>query len=211
MPFSVSHLNVLDHPFPTDDGPGQHHPTPSGSRVTGLLTLCTFHLYHALMNKLPIALLLPVVLALVCGCSSNQKNEIPQGYLATQITDDGSKQFVYTADFPDTAKQGKRSKGNGRPGNVSGNVQGSSNRGVSGGVSVGTGGGGKGGRGGRGQQGRASLLNDALEAELKKTGYCREGYMELDRMMQPYQTFIKGECVETATVKDREAFPNQLE
>ena len=35
--------------------------------------------------------------------------------------------------------------------------------------------------------------------------------MELDRMMQPSQTFIKGECVETASVKDREAFPNQLE
>lgn len=167
------------------------------------------------MNKLPIKLLIPVVLVFVCGCSSNQKNDTPQGYLATQITDDGSKQFVYTMDLPDTAGQGKRGKGNGRPGNVAGNVQGSSNRGVSGGVTVGTGGGSKGGskggRGGRGQQGKAALLNDALEAELKKTGYCRKGFMELDRMMQPSQTFIKGECVETASVNDREEFPNQLE
>ena len=163
------------------------------------------------MNNSPVKFLIPVVLAFVCGCSSSQKNETPQGYLATQISDDGSKQFVYTADLPDTARQGKRGKGNGRPGNVAGHVQGSSSRGVTGGVTASTGGGSKGGKGGRGQQGKAGLLNDALEAELKKTGFCRKGFMELDRMMQPSQTFIKGECVETASVKDREAFPNQLE
>ncbi|MDH3902195.1 MAG: hypothetical protein OES90_03130, partial [Xanthomonadales bacterium] len=63
----------------------------------------------------------------------------------------------------------------------------------------------------RGQQGRAGLLNDAVEAELKKTGYCRDGFMELDRMMEPGQTFIKGECVEAASVNDREKFPNEIE
>jgi hypothetical protein len=35
--------------------------------------------------------------------------------------------------------------------------------------------------------------------------------MELDRMMQPGQTFIRGECVEAATDHDREEFPNELE
>jgi hypothetical protein len=40
---------------------------------------------------------------------------------------------------------------------------------------------------------------------------CRKGYMELDRMMQPSHMFIKGECVETVSTNDREAFPNQLE
>lgn len=163
------------------------------------------------MKKLSIKLFVPLVLAFVCGCSSNQKNEKPQGFLATQITDDGSKQFVYTIDLPETQRQGKRGKGNGRPGNVAGHMQGSSNRGVSAGVSAGMGGGSNGGGAGRGQQGKASLLNDALEAELKKTGYCRQGFMELDRMMQPSHTFIKGECVETASTNDREAFPNQLE
>jgi len=163
------------------------------------------------MKNLPLKLISPVILAFVCGCSSNQKNEMPQGYFATNITDDGSKMFVYTVDLPETTGQGKRGKGSGRSGNVAGHVQGSSNRGVSGGVSAGTGGGGKGGKGGRGQQGKASQLNDALEAELKKTGYCREGFMELDRMMQPSHTFIKGECVETASINDRETFPNQIE
>jgi len=35
--------------------------------------------------------------------------------------------------------------------------------------------------------------------------------IELDRMMQKEQTFIKGECVEAASVKDRENFPNEIE
>ena len=163
------------------------------------------------MNRILIWLFISFVCVFLAACSSNPKNELPQGYLATKITDDGSKQFVYTLELEDTARQDKRGKGNSRPGNVAGHVQGGSNRGLSAGVSAGSGGGGKGARGGRGQQGRAAVLNDALEAELKKTGYCRKGFMELDRMMQPGQTFIRGECVEAASDHDREEFPNELE
>ena len=161
------------------------------------------------MKRFPIKLIIPFSLIFMVGCSSNQKNEIPQGYLATNIFDDGSKQFVYTVELPESTGQGKRGKGKGRPGNVAGQVRGSSNRGLSGGVTAGTGG--KGGRSGSGQQGRAGLLNDAVEAELKKSGYCRDGFMELDRMMEPGQTFIKGECVEAASANDREEFPNDIE
>ncbi|MDH4020489.1 MAG: hypothetical protein OEU84_12900 [Xanthomonadales bacterium] len=163
------------------------------------------------MKRILIKLIIPFTLIYVVGCSSNQKNEVPRGYLATNIFDDGSKQFVYTVELPESTGQGKRGKGNGRPGNVSGQVRGSSNRGISGGVTAGTGGSSKAGKGRRGQQGRAGLLNDAVEAELKKTGYCRDGFMELDRMMEPGQTFIKGECVEAASVNDREKFPNEIE
>ena len=46
-------------------------------------------------------------------------------------------------------------------------------------------------------------MQEALEDELKKSGYCRK--------MEPAQTFIKGECVETASVIDREEFPNEIE
>ena len=174
-----------------------------------LLNSSIFHLYDALMNLFHIKLFVPVVLICMSGCSGNQKNETPQGYLATHIFDDGSKQFVYTVELPESAGQGKRGRNNGRPGNVTGQVRGSSNRGLSGGVTAGTGGRGK--SGGRGQQGKVALLQEALEAELKKSGYCRKGFMELDRMMQPTQTFIKGECVETASVSDREEFPNEIE
>lgn len=55
------------------------------------------------------------------------------------------------------------------------------------------------------------MLVSSLEAELKKTGFCREGFMELDRMTEPSQTFIKGECVEAASNSDRDEFPNQSE
>jgi hypothetical protein len=168
--------------------------------------LPAFHLYDDPVNRTPLKLLIPMILACACGCSGNQKNETPKGYLATNITDNGSKQFVFTVDLPDEVPKGGHGNGNGRPGNVTGQVRGKSNRGLSAGVSAGSGGGGKGGRGGRGQQARAALLNDALEAELKKTGYCREGYMELDRMMEPGQMFIKGECVEAATDHDRDEF-----
>lgn len=161
------------------------------------------------MKRFPIKLIIPFALICVTGCSSNQKSEVPQGYLATKIFEDGSKQFVYTVDLPESTGKGKRGGGSGRPGNVAGHVQGGSNRGLTGGVSAGTGSRSKGG--GRGQQGKASLLQEALDAELKRTGYCRKGYMELDRMMQTTQTFIKGECVETASITDREEFPNEIE
>jgi hypothetical protein len=152
-----------------------------------------------------------IFLVSIVACSSNQKNEVSQAYLATHILDDGSKQFVYSAELPEPAGRGKRGGGNGRPGNVAGNVQGSSSRGLSAGVTAGTGGGRKAGKGSRGRQSGANLLVEALESELKKTGYCRKGFMELDRMMEPSQTFIKGECVETASRNDREEFPNDIE
>ena len=156
-----------------------------------LLNSSIFHLYDALMNRLHIKLFVPIVLFCMSGCSGSQKNETPQGYLATHIFEDGSKQFVYTAELAESAGQGKRGRNNGRPGNVAGQVRGSSNRGLSAGVTAGTGGRTK--SGGRGQQGRAALLQEALEAELKTSGYCRMGFMELERMMQPTQTFFKGE------------------
>lgn len=149
------------------------------------------------------------LLTLLVGvaCSGNQKNDLPQGYLATHIFDNGSKQFVYTVDLSDPVS---RARGNGRPGNIAGNVQGSSNRGLSAGVSAGTGS--RGGGKGRGrQQSRDGLLVASLEAELKRTGYCREGFMELDRMTEPSQTFIKGECMEPASKNDISGFPNGSE
>ena len=163
------------------------------------------------MNHICMKCLALIFLVSIGACSSNQKNEVTQGYLATRISDDGSKQFVFSAELPEPAGRGKRGGGNGRPGNVAGKVQGSSNRGLSAGVTAGTGGGSKAGKGSRGKRGNAGLLVEALEAELKKTGYCRKGFIELDRMMEPSQTYIKGECVETASRNDREEFPNDIE
>lgn len=142
------------------------------------------------------------------ACSGNQNNPSSRGYLATHIFDDGSKQFVYTVELADAAGPGNRSSGAGRPGNVAGNVQGSSSRGLSAGVTAGSASR-RGGKGKKGQQSRDSLLVDSLQTELEMTGYCRDGYMELDRMTEPSQTYIKGECVEAASKKDYARFPNE--
>ena len=169
------------------------------------------------MNRILAIIVAPIVLTGIGACSNQQKNEALQGYLATHVFDDGSKQFVYTIDLPDPATRSKGGKGSGRPGNATGHVSGGSTQGLSGGVTAGTGNrrpGGKtgGSRNASGKrQDRATILVNALDDELKKSGFCRDGYMELDRMMEPRQTFIRGECIETATDHDREVFPNETD
>ena len=49
-------------------------------------------------------------------------------------------------------------------------------------------------------------LENRLERELKSTGYCREGYREIERVTGPSAFFIKGKCSELATEEDRKQF-----
>jgi len=185
-------------------------------------------MFHRIRKPLSICMM--IALSGLAACASQQKNTEPQGYLATHIFTDGSKQFVYTADLPESVGGGPGGRGSGRPGNLSGQLNGS-NQGVSGGVTAGTGnvagqvsGGSNGGlsggitagtgnrspsgRGGRPMQGKDGMLVDALQKELLKTGFCRKGYKELDRMIEPGQTYLRGECIDRADDHDREQFPN---
>lgn len=163
------------------------------------------------MIRNPAIICVAIAAAALCACANQKKDEAPQGYLATHIFEDGSKQFVYTVDLPDSGRSGKRGKGGGRPGNATGQVSGGSNGGLSGGVNVGTGNRKSRGQGGGQQHGRDAMLVSLLDDELKDSDFCRDGYMELDRSMEPQQTFIKGECTETASASDRENFPNESE
>lgn len=54
---------------------------------------------------------------------------------------------------------------------------------------------------------RASFMS-ALEAKLRETGYCREGYYELNSHFIPGESRIRGECKDLATPQDRERFGN---
>ncbi|RTR36576.1 hypothetical protein EKG38_23460 [Shewanella canadensis] len=45
-----------------------------------------------------------------------------------------------------------------------------------------------------------------LSKTLDMTGYCREGFMELSRMIEVGRAEIRGECNEGATDEDRERF-----
>lgn len=54
-------------------------------------------------------------------------------------------------------------------------------------------------------------LRKDTERVLNATGYCREGYLELDRRLSTQVLWIKGECRETATQADRERFGDRQE
>ena len=41
-----------------------------------------------------------LIVVLVCACSGKQERTEPEGYLATQISEDNRKQFVYSLEFP---------------------------------------------------------------------------------------------------------------
>ncbi|AAN55821.1 hypothetical protein HRJ35_15570 [Shewanella oneidensis MR-1] len=45
-----------------------------------------------------------------------------------------------------------------------------------------------------------------LEKTLEMTGYCREGYFELSRMIESGRGEIRGECKEGATEEDKQKF-----
>jgi hypothetical protein len=47
-----------------------------------------------------------------------------------------------------------------------------------------------------------------LTKTLEMTGYCREGYIELSRIIEPGRGEIRGECQEGATHADKQKFVN---
>lgn len=50
-----------------------------------------------------------------------------------------------------------------------------------------------------------SLLRN-VEYVVKRTGYCREGFLEIDKSLSRYHIWMKGECKEGATAEDSQKF-----
>lgn len=50
------------------------------------------------------------------------------------------------------------------------------------------------------------LLQTNAQRALVSTGFCREGYLELDRRISANVLWLRGECRESATDEDRERF-----
>jgi hypothetical protein len=44
---------------------------------------------------------------------------------------------------------------------------------------------------------------------VKKSGYCREGFLEIDKSLSRYHIWMKGECKEGATTEDLQKFGSQ--
>jgi len=146
---------------------------------------------------------------LLAACSSQpERPEPPDGYFATHIDENGVKKFQYTIDFPD---QKKSARSNGRPGNTMGHVAGSSNRGVSGGITASAGGGGRQPSSGGGYEQFQQIntrLENMLEQELRKSDFCHAGHRETQRVVEPPTVYIRGQCEEAATTDDRKQYPN---
>ncbi|MDX2464528.1 MAG: hypothetical protein QNK31_08475 [Porticoccus sp.] len=76
---------------------------------------------------------------------------------------------------------------------------------------------GKGGMGGGNRRGgdnqeaeTTSKFYDSAAAKLEETGFCREGYVELDSEFSRGKSRLRGECKETASDADRRDFPDQV-
>lgn len=164
------------------------------------------------MNAKKMTITVALIL-LVSACASSQKNPDFEDYLATNIRSDGSKEFYYTVTMAGGQHSQKGKGGN----NVSGGARVSggsaSNTRAGAGITVGGSGGGQRGNKGGGKHRQASAARDErmteqLEKKLSATGFCREGFMETERHLQPPKASIRGECNETATDRDRQNFPN---
>ena len=137
------------------------------------------------------------------ACANNQwKSSEVEEVFVTDIKSSGLKIFNYS--LTKTAPQ--ISGGDGR--NVSGKGSGKHS--------------GRGGKGGSKSNGYGNMgsgksayessmkpyFNEMLESKLKKSGYCREGYIELSSYFGRGQLKIRGECEESATEEDRIKFIN---
>ncbi len=132
------------------------------------------------------------------GCSSNspkRQGGMPTEDFVTHIKPDGSKIFNYSLikKMPNQG-QGQMGKGRGKGGGMHGG-----------------GGGMKGGGKPNMSQMKDKMQEKAhkkLNLKLAQTGYCREGYMELESFFERGLVTIKGECNESATTEDSKTFPN---
>lgn len=148
------------------------------------------------------------LLFLAAACASPQQRAEPSDYLATRIDSDGTKEFYYTislasrqrpAPAPPAAVGGGAHVTGGSSGHLYGGV------GISLGAPVG-----RQRRGGATGPVQEAFIREHLEKKLLVSGYCRQGWLERDRNVQPPDLMsIHGVCKETATARDRRQFPNE--
>ena len=132
---------------------------------------------------------------LLGGCShSRPELKVNSERFVTKITEHGLKLFVYQLEMK--VPGGSRGKSGGRPS--------SGGPGGKGGPPM------QGGGGGGDQADGGDWVDSMLAIKLKENGFCRNGYIELERYNTSNGSIrIRGECKEGATAADREAFPNR--
>ena len=148
--------------------------------------------------------LILILSVFLTACANNQwkSSEVDEVFV-TDIKPGGLKIFNYSL-----TKIRPQISGSGERGGSSGKGSGKHN--------------GRGGKGGGKSDGHGSMgsgksayessmkpyFNEMLELKLKNSGYCRDGYIELDSYFGRGQLQIRGECEEGATEEDRIKFVN---
>ncbi len=129
------------------------------------------------------ALLIASSALILSGCSNqDKKRPALTETFETEITEDGSKRFVYQVS-PDRAKGGRQARSqDGRPPSRDG--QKPSNRGAK----------------------IAEKTEAMLQEKLAKTEFCQDGYMVLDSYFDRGRYTIRGECRDEASEGDRAKF-----
>ena len=154
------------------------------------------------MNYKKIILLLCLSLFITACASQQRQRPKVSKIFVTNISDGGIKIFSFSM----TREMSGRGKGGGK---------GAGRGGKGGGMGGGMGGGRHGGKGGGNadsdegmEEKMKNKVLDELELKLDITGYCREGYSELESYFSRRASQIRGECNEDATEEDRVKFVN---
>jgi hypothetical protein len=145
-----------------------------------------------------------VLIFFLTACANNQwkSSEVDEVFV-TDIKPGGLKIFNYSL-TKTTAQTGGGSERNASSGKGSGKHSGRGGKGAGKSDGHGSMGSGKSAY----ESSMKPYLNEMLESKLKKSGYCRDGYIELDSYFGRGQLQIRGECEEGATEEDRIKFVN---
>lgn len=134
-----------------------------------------------MLNRLPLTYLAIPMALFLAGCASEPTAPNPglKESFHTEISANGSKRFTYTLEIAAPQLRGPYTES---PNMRSGMLrQQDLNR----------------GRPGRGQR---LNFDYALALKLKETGFCRDGYFEIDRVVSQLGGEVRGECRDAAAL-----------
>ena len=140
------------------------------------------------MNKM---VMLIGVIVLLGGCGTTGRSYVEtemKETLEVEILPNTSKMFTYRLRWPEEhiPNHIRVDNGSGNPGREF----------ARGGVDVG--------------RGTHDRLIENTAYVVKQSGYCREGFFELDRSISRYHLWVRGECKDGATADDEKAFNGKL-
>lgn len=137
------------------------------------------------MSKHGILMVVTVILLVGCGTAGRSYVETEMAEtLEVEILPNTSKMFIYRLRWPEESIPNhiRVARGGTNPGQDF----------AKGGVDVG--------------RGTYEKLLENTAYVVENSGYCRDGFFELDRSISRYHLWVRGECKDSATTADQQAF-----